>query len=158
MLQLRPDQVADHLIRCVYTRIGPSPIQGIGVFAIRDIPKGIDPFSERELGLAFIKVSADLIERDPRIPEGVKQYVRDISSKKNGVRNFPAAGFNTVSASFLMNHADENNIGHDQDGFPIALRTIRAGEELTLNYGTFNDVSELEFDRLHEAQFEYAAA
>ena len=145
MLRLTPGEVPGHLKSSVYTRIRRSPIEGIGVFAIRDIPQGIDPFCEKDLDLEFIKVPADLIENDPDIPEGVKQYVRDICSNHNGMRNFPTQGFNSVSAMFLMNHSSDANVGHDANNFSITLRPIKAGEELTLNYGTFNDPTELEF-------------
>ena len=32
-----------HLSQEVYCRLGVSPINGVGVFAIRAIPKGIEP-------------------------------------------------------------------------------------------------------------------
>lgn len=145
MLRLTPDRVNEHLRHCVYARIQRSPIHGIGIFAIRDIPQGIDPFSEKDLDLQFIKIPADQIEDDPGIPEGVKRYVRDVSSNVDGIRNFPANGFNSISAAFLMNHSDNANVGHDEYGHSITLRDIKEGEELTLNYGMFNDESELKF-------------
>jgi hypothetical protein len=146
MLELQPDEVNDHLAKHVYARICRSPLGGVGVFAIRDIPRGIDPFNERDLDLKFIKVPAEQIENDSRIPEGVKCYVRDISSKREGIRNVPAAGYNSITTGFFMNHSPEPNVAYDAEGFARTLREIREGEELTLNYRAFNDESELEFE------------
>lgn len=161
MLRLQPEDVCHHLKTRIYTRIQRSPLGGIGVFAIRDIPQGIDPFCEEDLGLEFIKVRADLIENDPEIPPGVKAYVRDITSCTDGMRSFPVNGFNSISACYLMNHSPKANVGHDEQGRSLSLRDIRAGEELTLDYRTFNDDSELFFEdstQDHQGQDRASAA
>lgn len=140
------DEVLKHLREEVYTRVQVSKIHGIGVFAIRDIPQGIDPFFEEKQKLEFIGINAAAIENDPGIPEGVKQYVRDVCSNKNGVRNFPVAGFNSITTAFLMNHSDSPNMGHDANNYSVTLRPIKQGEELTQDYMIFNDSSELLFE------------
>lgn len=147
MLALKtPEQIIDHLRNCVFVRPGASSIAGVGVIAIREIPAGTDPFCERELGLQFTSVPADLIADDPQIPDGVKRFVTDMMSKKDGRRKIPVAGFNSISPTFLLNHSETPNIALDADGFWITLRQIQEGEELTVDYRTYNDADELAFE------------
>jgi len=34
----------------VYCRLAPSSVHGVGIFAIKDIPKGINPFADSYIG------------------------------------------------------------------------------------------------------------
>jgi hypothetical protein len=149
MLRLKtPEDVIRHLRNDVYVRIGRSALQGVGVFAIRPIPKGIDPFGERELDMEFIKIPDWRIQDDERIAPGVKRLVRDLSSKKDGRRNIPMSGYNSVTPGFLMNHSEKPNVGIDRENFWITLRPIKEGEELTIYYDSFNDPGESDFGNM----------
>jgi len=53
MIRLTKEQIIENLKRDVCTRIMPSPIGGVGVFAIRDIPAGINPCGQKKLGESF---------------------------------------------------------------------------------------------------------
>ena len=41
-----------HLRENVYCRLAPSTVHGVGVFAVRDIPAGVDPRDARDRGIA----------------------------------------------------------------------------------------------------------
>lgn len=143
MYLARQEEILAHLRGEVYVRIKRSPIEGIGVFAIRDIPAGIDPFQERELGYEFTKVPAKAVFEDERIPEGVRKYVYDICSNRDGLLNFPRRGFNSITTLYLMNHSKKPNVRVRPDTFFESIRAIKEGEELTIDYGTFNDEVEI---------------
>lgn len=148
MLRLQtPEDVERHLKFSVFVRIGVSKIHGIGVIAIRPIPKGIDPFCERELDLEFIAIPDWRIQDNPRIPSGVKELVRDLSSVSEGMRKIPVTGYNSASATFYMNHSAYPNVALDKEGHWVSLRPIRRGEELTIDYDTFCDPTETMFRR-----------
>ncbi|MEN9899177.1 MAG: hypothetical protein RLZZ152_221, partial [Pseudomonadota bacterium] len=68
-------RILKHLQTEVYCRLGVSPIHGIGVFAIRDIPKGTQPlvsllkikefsFSKKEIpqDISEVKIKKDEIK------------------------------------------------------------------------------------------------
>lgn len=135
--------VIQHLRRDVYIRLQVSATHGIGVFAIRDIPVGIDPFQERELDTHFIKVPSSRIMDDPLIPSGVKKYVHDMCSCKSGLFLFPQFGMNGIMPLYYLNHSENPNVENTtEESGATYFRTIRAiqeGEELTADYATYND-------------------
>jgi hypothetical protein len=56
------EQLLLELQQDTYVMLKPSPIEGIGVFAIRDIPKGCRTIFSAGIG-DWIKVSIDEVER-----------------------------------------------------------------------------------------------
>ena len=59
------EQLLLELQQDTYVMLKPSPIEGIGVFAIRDIPKGCRTIFSAGIG-EWIKVSIDEVEKLPR--------------------------------------------------------------------------------------------
>jgi SET domain-containing protein len=139
-----------HLKNKVYCRIAPSPLHGVGVFAVRRIPKGADPFEP------FVKAQrpsafATLTEADVRaLPRGVSRIVRDFYAvDREGFHSIPIEGPNALNISFYVNEsASGANVttvgtGASQDGTAriVAARAIRPGEELLLDYREYDDDS-----------------
>lgn len=139
------EDVVLHLERDVYVRIQRSPIDGVGVFAIRDIPPGIDPFQEEKLGFEFTRVPVAAILGNPLISHGVKKYTLEVCSTRDGVFKFPVTGLNSVTAMFLMNHSDAPNMRSLSNGVFETIREIKRGEELLINYGEFDDSLEMQW-------------
>ena len=55
-------KLIDHLEKDIYCRLAPSKVAGIGVFAIREIPQNINPFTHLFLGKEpVIKLTNDEI-------------------------------------------------------------------------------------------------
>jgi len=46
----------------VYCRLAPSPIHGIGIFAIKDIPKGTNPFNNSFMAQEAIVINKNKIK------------------------------------------------------------------------------------------------
>ena len=120
----------DHL----FTRLQPSPGRGIGVFAIRDIPQGVDPFHGDHGGTVLVPMSE--VERidDPAL----RRLYLDFCPVVDGHHLAPA-DFNRMTISWYLNHADEPNIVADEVVNFVAARLILRGEELTVDYTTFSD-------------------
>jgi len=125
----------------VFARIKRSPVHGIGVFAIRDIPKGIDPFQKPEGSedeSRVIKVSlADVAGVD----ESVVAYLNDFILFKNGVYHLPDFGLNGLDIAWFMNHSANPNVmfaGQDFDE-TLTMRNISAGEELVIDYRMYSN-------------------
>lgn len=116
------EQIA-YLNKIVKTRIAPSDIQGVGVFALRDIEKGeklyanlfpqLYSLSYANFGKLLKEVKQLLLERWPQVINGSKFAYPD------------------TNIQAYMNHADDPNYDGQTD---MALRDIKEGEEITEDY------------------------
>lgn len=122
----------------VYTRLG-SGRHGVGVFAIRPIPKGTDPFKNCDpFGDVLEIPEAELARAD--IPESVKTLVRDFCALQDGVYHVPDYGIDAIDKSYYLNHsAKPNLITKDKGETFITLRKIKTGEELTVSYDLYTE-------------------
>lgn len=118
----------------VYCRIQPSELHGVGVFAIRRIPRGINPF-EVPVPVELTKLSA----RDVRaLPSGIGRMIRQYAVKQNGSYVISTLGFNLVELEYFVNHSSTPNLVFDEDeGCYRTARVIASGEELTGDYNHF---------------------
>jgi len=124
------EEVITHLTNNIKTKIGVSSIDGVGVFAIRDIKEyeEVFPIWEYETGIYLIPN-----DRLNEIPNEVvdlldKYFINDECGYKV-IRLFK--GFNFTFHGFsYCNSAwpDKNKINITNNG--IAMRDIKAGEEI----------------------------
>ncbi|MCC2687623.1 MAG: nuclear protein [Rhizobiaceae bacterium] len=108
-----------------------SPIQGLGVFAKRDIGKGTPVW---QLDLRFDR----LIERGvyERLTGPAKDYLDRYAYPRRSDPRFIV--FEADDARY-MNHSDDPNCDFSSEDAAFALRDIAAGEELTCDYNSFFD-------------------
>ena len=122
-------------LKTVYCRLKPSQIEGVGVFAIRDIPKGTDPF----MGLTTVgseKISAETIEI---LHPAIARYIKDMCVFRDGGYFIPDAGLNALDVSCYLNHSKTPNMETKDGTIFVAARDIKEGEELTIHYDSYND-------------------
>lgn len=110
----------------VKTYLDRSPIHGIGVFAAESIRKetkiwrfveGFDRFySPKEFA---------------RLPKAARDFIKNHGYKVDGEILF------TVDNDHYINHADDPNT-YLKNGYAIARRNIRKGEEITNDYREFD--------------------
>jgi SET domain-containing protein len=139
---MSPTELLLHeLANNTYVALRPSPVAGIGVFAIRPIRKGCrDMFSkpnpaEQWQTLTHAQVKA--------LPEHARALVENFCLFDETVYYVPQQGFKALDISLFLNHADVPNIQSIDDGnYFEALRDISAGEELFLDYGKIVDCDE----------------
>jgi SET domain-containing protein len=117
----------------VFTRLKPSPIHGIGVFAIRRIPKGTRVFGADDAALAWVPK-----KQIEHLPEPLKMLYTDFSVIKGDWYGCPTS-FNDLTVSWYLNHSENPNVAADDSFRFYALRDIEEGEELTVNYQTYSD-------------------
>jgi len=123
-------EVINHLDN-VYCELRPSNIQGIGVFAIRDIPFSINPFSNPDIDNdSYHEVIVDI----QKIPEWLIPTVNKYCYTDNNRVFVPRLGFNYVSLLRYLNHSFEPNMALNEAGDFISIKTINKDEELTFNY------------------------
>jgi SET domain-containing protein len=118
-----------------YVMIKPSPIEGIGVFAIRDIPKGCrnmfsNPGNKQEEWLKIPHTEIELL------PPSSKQLIETYCLYDDENYFVPEYGFKKMDLVNFLNHADEPNVISINDGeFFEAIKDIKTGEELVIDYG-----------------------
>ena len=142
-------KMIDHLKNDIYCRVGVSKISGVGVIAIKNIPKGVDPFK------TLSKYNDPIIElRDEdliSLPKNVKNIVNDFfgnvdmsSGKKRKIYDILASGPNNINISFYMNHSDDPNISIiEVEGSAylefVTNKEVKVGKELTIDYEQYNN-------------------
>ena len=119
-----------------FTRLRPSKIHGVGVFAIRNIPKGTNIFGDDQSEMVWLKGS----EIEGKSGE-IRKLYDDFCVIKNGKYGCPR-GFNNLTVSWYINEpsgGQESNVVccHEYDF--VAARDIQAGEELTVDYSTYSE-------------------
>lgn len=125
-----------------WVALRPSPVAGIGVFALRDIPAGTrDLFSPpRGDGDGFVPVPRADVDA---LPEHARHLVETYCLFDADTYWVPEEGFKRMDLSLFLNHADEPNVASVEEGaWFVALRDIRAGEELFVDYGELVDGAE----------------
>ena len=120
-----------NLFEQTYCRLRPSPIHGIGVFAIRPIPAGVDPFEGCYRGLSTKLREADLVGMDP----AVREMVRDYFVLWEGDIWACTRGLNAIDVQYYLNHSDNPDmVTLDGGSHFLAGRDVEVGEELTVDY------------------------
>ncbi len=119
----------------VFTRLGRSKIHGLGVFAIKKIKKGTYIFHPDNDEIVWVKKGGLR-----GLPKGVKRLYQDFSIIKDRGRLYGCPkNFNRMTISWYLNESKYPNVGCDLDYRFFALRDIREGEELTVDYKTYNE-------------------
>lgn len=124
-------------LKNTYCRLKPSKIEGVGVFAIRDIPEGINPF-----GKAFPEVWHEFQQEELKdLPQEIIELL-DVFYvvEKDGSVYIPEKALNGIDISFFVNNSENPNIKTIDGGLNfVALRKIKKGEELVISYATYDD-------------------
>lgn len=126
----------NELLTNTFVMLKPSPVQGIGVFAITDIKKGQRNIFSNDTS-EWIKISKEEIAT---LPEHSKAVVENYCLYDEGNYYVPEYGFKMVDLVIFLNHADEPNIVSINEGEDFeALTDITAGTELFIDYGKIVD-------------------
>ena len=121
-----------------WVMIKPSPIDGIGVFALRNIAKGCrSMFSKANEQEQWIPVTKTEVEN---LPEHAKALIENYCLYDEANYFVPDYGFKKMDLVNFLNHADIPNIISINDGELFeAIRDIKTGEELFIDYGEIVD-------------------
>jgi SET domain-containing protein len=121
-----------------WVMLKPSSIEGIGVFALCDIPKGCrDMFSKPDITDEWITISKKEVDA---LPAHAKFVVGNYCLYDDENYFVPGHGFKKMDLCLFLNHSDSANIISINDGDHFeAIRDIKAGEELLVDYGTIVD-------------------
>jgi len=128
---MNKQELLDNLHNKTYCRLRPSKKHGIGVFSIKDIPKGINPFETQD-NEETVEITAQELEG---INQEVKKMIEDFSFFKNGIYYLGEYGLNGMNISYFLNTSKNPNVKsiNGGEGF-ITDKEIKKGEELTVDY------------------------
>lgn len=125
------DELLSELANETYASLRPSPIHGIGVFAIRDIPKGCRGIFSKNHG-NWIRVPIADVEN---LPSHSRDLVETYCVFDEENYFIPDYGFKVVDMVNYLNHSSRPNIVSLNDGEDFeAMVDIPAGTELLVNY------------------------
>jgi SET domain-containing protein len=114
-----------------WVMIKPSPLHGIGVFAVKDIPKGKRRLFSKDIG-GWIELSHEEVEQ---LPAYSKHLIHTYCLFDEDKYFVPDHGFKVMDLSLYLNHDENSNvisINHGEDF--ETTRDIPAGEELLIDY------------------------
>ena len=126
------EELLNDLQNETYVTLKTSPIHGIGVFAIRDIPKGCKHFFSKNIG-EWIKLPISDVEK---LPAYSKELIETYCLYDEENYFVPDYGFKVMDLVNYLNHSNTPNIISVNDGVYFeAIRDIQCGEELLIDYG-----------------------
>lgn len=127
----------NHLINNIKTEVKPSLIQGVGVFAIRDIEEGEQVFPKWEGETGIYIIPTEVLSEIPKsIIDLMDRYFINYENEFKLIRLFN--GFNFISHTIsFCNSAYPIRENENMNTKGIALRNIKAGEEI-LEWYNFN--------------------
>ena len=133
---LTKEELLRELKEETYAALQPSPLHGIGVFAIRDIPKGCKNIFSVENG-EWISLGFEEVEK---LPAHSKNFIETYYLYDSGQYFIPAHGCKIMDMANYLNHSHSPNLISVSDGLYFeATRDIRQGEELLIDYGSIVD-------------------
>ena len=107
----------------------PSAIQGVGVFTTHDIPKGTKVFSD--IKYRWYKLES--------IPVELRKYCHFV--KEDEVLG--PERFDRMEAEWFLNHSNDPNVAEIAADFWVAVKDIKTGEELLMDYNQLNELEHL---------------
>jgi SET domain-containing protein len=128
--------MVEYLNNTVYCTLKPSRIHGIGVFAIRHIPKGTELTDYTVNTLDSIRVFEMQEEEFLQILPEIRNLILDRTLFASTIR-FISPNADAILRSFMNHSATPNS-----DGI-VALRDIEAGEEVTEDFHSLLTPGEL---------------
>ena len=135
-LYMKRTRLLHCVLRDCFCRLQPSNIHGIGVFAVRDIPKGRNPFNTipKYANFGYVRITEEELDA---LPSKLSEAIRTLYIPTDGVMHIPNHGLNIIRLNSYLNHAAEPNM-RTRNGYDfVAMRKILVGEELTVDYRTY---------------------
>lgn len=142
----KKSKLIKHLENDIYCRIGVSKISGVGVIAIKDIPKNTNPFEtlskNKDDGIITLS-NKDFKNLNKNVLKIINDFFGSDTNKKKHY-DVLASGPNNINVSFYMNHSNKPNIDIVDDGISDyygfrANRLIKENEELTIDYSKYEE-------------------
>ena len=132
------EELLEELSGNTWVMIRTSPIEGVGVFALQDIPKGCrSMFSKANEQEQWIPITKAEVEN---LPAHAKALIENYCLYDEENYFVPNYGFKKMDLVNFLNHSDTPNVISINDGeFFEAITDINQGDELVIDYGEIVD-------------------
>lgn len=131
------EEILQELARETWVALKPSPVHGIGVFAIRDIPKGCRTIFSQNVG-EWIKLPVADVDK---LPDHSRSLVETYCLYDEEHYYVPDYGFKVMDMVNYLNHSSTPNIISVKDGeYFETIVDISLGSELLVNYDSIVSV------------------
>ena len=140
-MTISKQKLLKHLSQEVYCHLAASSVNGVGVFALRAIPKGVEPLRSlvQEDEIRFTR------EEIKSLPKAVRDEISKFCLIEDQEVHISSLGMNTARMAIYLNHSKTPNVKYQKNGQLITLRAIKKGEELLMDYDVnFGEVHEFE--------------
>lgn len=130
------EELLTELKQETYAALKPSPIHGIGVFAVCDIPKGCQTVFSKNTG-GWIQLSFAEAEQ---LPAHSRAFIETYYLYDAEHYFIPDHGCKVMDMASYLNHSNTPNLISVLDGaYFETIRDIKEGEELFIDYGEIAD-------------------
>lgn len=127
---MKPIELDDILNQTIWCTLAPSPVHGVGVFAIRDIPKGQKLNCQNLTRMGILRILPTELEK---LRPEIKRIIIQRWPIVIDTGYFQSPNDDAYLLSF-MNHSETPNYNKLDD---TTLRDIKIGEEIFENYGKY---------------------
>lgn len=133
-----------YILNHVFVKLKPSKIQGVGLFAIRDIPFNTDIFRPWNGSTGKFPIKESELEQ---LPKELYHHIKDIflygpdfplNTDTYVILTNGSHWIYTTPYYFVNSGGEDANL--DKDTL-LTLRDIKAGEEILSNYGRYERMS-----------------
>ena len=134
--RMKRTELLRRILADCYCQLRPSPIHGIGVFAIRDVPKGRNPFKTlpKYATTGFVRATEDDLAA---LPPRLAALIRALFVPTAETMYVPTCGLNIIYLDTYLNHSLHPNLRTKDGARFITTRRVQEGEELTVDYRTY---------------------
>tara|TARA_Y100000310_G_scaffold300939_1_gene336983 strand:- start:971 stop:1396 length:426 start_codon:yes stop_codon:yes gene_type:complete len=122
--------ILEYLNNNIYCKLKPSKIHGVGVFAIKNIPKNTNPFKEFGKNVKLIIPKSELNGMD----ENIKKLLSDFMVNSEDKQMILLSSTFQSHYKYYLNTGDEPNLTYISSDTCNTIRDIDMNEELILNY------------------------
>ena len=128
------EDVMYHLKNNIKTKLGVSPIHGVGVFAIRDIEVGEQVFPEWDKQTGVYVIPNNRLNEIPKeVLELLDMYFINDECGYKVIRLIKGLNFLANNFSYC-NSSHNTDLEHNMTNYGIALKPIKKGEEILEYY------------------------
>ena len=127
------NNIIDNLNKNVYYQVKPSKINGVGLFAIKDIPIGTIIINNLQKIQGIYIDKEEATKLNPELLSICQNYFSSTEPNKIFIPSDPNFISTFYLSKYFINHSKKPNC-NNQEGNIITIQNIKKGEELTLDY------------------------
>lgn len=136
--------VYSYILKNIFVKLKPSKIDGVGVFAIRDIPKDTFLFETWKGDSGYYPIKETELQK---LPKDLYRHIKDIflyspefPNDTNTYIQLTRGCHWIYTTPYYFVNSNINNFNIDKDTLKTT-RNIKQGEEILSNYGRYERLS-----------------